>query len=285
MLSFLGKFFSGAVVGVANAIPGVSGGTMAVILNVYDKMIGSISNLKKKPKESLMFLIPFIVGAGLAIVALSHLITYLLEYHYMIVNFFFIGVILGSIPMIYRRATEGGFRVHYLIAFMITFAIMVVIMLLEGDEKQAIETSLNAGLAVRLFVFSAIAAISMLIPGISGSFMLLLFGVYNTVMASVKSFNIIMMLPIGFGILFGLFAGAKLIDIVMQKFPQMTYFAILGFVIGSVPVLFHKIVTGGFFKTGSTLVISVAVLIVGVLIVLMFDSEKFKNLFQKENQV
>ena len=96
----------GCIIGVANIIPGVSGGTMAVILNIYDKLIDSVINIKKHLKESLLFLIPVAVGGGLGIFGFAKLLKYLLEYFPMPTYFFFIGLILGTAPMIFSKVIQ-----------------------------------------------------------------------------------------------------------------------------------------------------------------------------------
>ena len=109
----------GVIIGVANIIPGVSGGTMAVVLNIYDKLIDSVSNFRKDFKKSIMFLLPIGIGAVLGIVAFSKLIEFLLTNYPLATNFFFIGLILGSIPMIFKRATEDRFRLSSLVPFLL----------------------------------------------------------------------------------------------------------------------------------------------------------------------
>jgi putative membrane protein len=281
---FIRNLINGAIIGIANIIPGVSGGTMAVILNIYDQLIGSISDFKKNPKSSLRFLIPIVLGAGAAIILCSNGLAFLLENHYMITTFFFIGIIVGSIPMIYRRATEDGFKPAHIIPFFITLGIMILTMLLEtSDAKETVIRSLDVIVFFQLVFCSAVAAICMLIPGISGSFVMLLFGVYTTIITAITDFNIILLIPIALGVLLGLLVGAKIIDFVLQKFPQAAYFSILGFVIGSIPVLFDKIISTNNFKTDGSLVIAACILIVGIALTLLFDSPKLKQFFEKRN--
>ena len=109
-MKFLLDMLRGAVIGVANVIPGVSGGTMAVVMNVYDKLIGAVSRFRRDWKKNLLILIPIVLGAGIGILAFSSLIKYLLSQYPMAVNFFFMGLIVGSVPMIFRRATSGKFK-------------------------------------------------------------------------------------------------------------------------------------------------------------------------------
>ena len=116
-MEFLTRMVQGLVVGVANIIPGVSGGTMAVVMGIYDKLISAVSDLKKDFKKSVLYLLPIGLGAVLGIVLFSHLIKYLLGSYSMPTNFFFLGLILGSIPMIYRRASREKFQKSSAIPF------------------------------------------------------------------------------------------------------------------------------------------------------------------------
>ena len=122
---YLKYLISGAIIGVANIIPGVSGGTMAVVLNLYDKLIGAFSNIRKNWKESLKLLIPIVIGAGIGIVAFSWLIKFLLEKFPLATNYFFIGLIIGSIPMIFHRSVSPRFKAINLIPFLIALGLII----------------------------------------------------------------------------------------------------------------------------------------------------------------
>lgn len=169
----------GVLIGVANIIPGVSGGTMAVILKVFDRMIEALS--LKNLKENWLFIVCVGVGAGAGILAFSKAIKFLLLHYPMATNFTFIGLILGSIPMIFKRAKDaskrkdGTFAPLSLIAFVATFALMVVLSVInEGSLTNTVQTTMNAGLFIWLLVCAAISTFAMILPGISGSFVMLL---------------------------------------------------------------------------------------------------------------
>ena len=146
-MDFLSRIVKGLVVGVANIIPGVSGGTMAVVMGIYDKLIGAVSDLRKDFKNSVLYLLPIGIGAVLGIVLFSHLIEFLLRDFTMPTNIFFLGLILGSIPMIYHRAVREKFKKVSLLPFFVSFAIMMVMTLLQNvsDEGSALITTLTVG--------------------------------------------------------------------------------------------------------------------------------------------
>lgn len=238
----------GAIVGVANIIPGVSGGTMAVILKIYDRLIETLS--LKHVKKNLPFIIPLGIGAAVGIVLFSKAIEFLLGNYPMATNFTFMGLILGSIPMIFQRARGEKMEAKGLASFLVALVVMVVIALLKPAESNAV-LALNPLNLLILFGASAISTFAMILPGISGSFVMLVLGVYTTVLTSISGVFtwpiddatwhcVGMLIPVGLGCIVGLIFGSKLVDVLIRKQPQATYFAILGLVVGSLLAVFPK---------------------------------------------
>ncbi|WP_054740161.1 DUF368 domain-containing protein [Cellulosilyticum ruminicola] len=273
-MEFIWNMIYGAIIGIANIIPGVSGGTMAVILNIYDELISAVSNFTKSFKKSLTLLIPIGIGAGIGIILFSKLIGFLLETYPMPLNFFFMGLIIGSIPMIYKRATVQKFKVVSLIPFVITVAIMAGMSFLSKDEAvaSALITTVTFGTALKLIACGAIAAACTILPGVSGSLILVVLGIYTSVLNAIDTFNIPVLFCVGIGVLIGLLGGAKLIDICLRTNEQLTFFAILGLVVGSVVPVFKA--SG--FAFGVQAVVSIVTLALGMGISLLFASEKFQ---------
>ncbi len=280
-MTFFKNIICGMIIGIANIIPGVSGGTFAVILNVYDQLIGAISGFRKNWKKSLALLIPVALGAGIGILLFANLIGICLEKFPMVTNFFFIGLIVGSCPLIVRKAMEHKFQAPGIIPFFITLLIMILIALFApSSDTSAVTRALTVPGFFMLMLYSAIAAAGMIIPGISGSMLMMIFGCYMTVLTAIKEMNILLLIPVAIGVLIGILGGAKLINLVLKKFPQMTYFAILGLVIGSLAVLFKN--AGMVFSLQT--VFAVLFLILGMVIALIFGSERFQNIFRKDNE-
>ncbi len=237
------NFLCGMIIGIANIIPGVSGGTMAVILNVYDKILFALS--LKNIKNNIAFLGFLGAGTLFGVLCFSRAITYLYENYYMIVNYCFIGLVMGSIPMIYRRARFQGIQAKNWIPFLFTLFFMIGISILEIMNKQgSFDTAVTASTGVEslpfhimliwLFISSFISTVAMILPGISGSFMLLLFGCYTLIMKAIADVNLIVLFCTGIGVASGGLVGIKLVKIMLRKHPQALYFAILGLVVGSV---------------------------------------------------
>ena len=264
VIDFLSRLLKGLIVGVANIIPGVSGGTMAVVIGIYDKLIGAVSDLRKDFKNSVIYLFPIGVGALLGIVLFSHLIEFLLRDFTMPTNIFFLGLILGSIPMIFKRATQKRFEKVSILPFLVCFAVMMLMTFFQNvsDEGSALITTLTAGTAIRLVLSATVAAACMIMPGISGSMVMVLLGVYTSVLTAISSMNIPVLIPVAIGVLAGILLGAKVINLCLRRYEQQTYFAILGLIAGSIlPICFNAGYTPGF-----QTVLSVITLVAGTAI-------------------
>lgn len=227
----------GMIIGIANIIPGVSGGTMAVILNIYDKIIASVSNLRSDFKNSLKFLAPLGVGVIMGIVIFANAVTYCIENFEIATKLAFTGLIWGSIPMIKQKAISFDVKNSGFLCFFVMLIIMIFMRFANLQENTNIITSLTVETFIVLFFASFISAGSMVIPGLSGSFVMLLLGTYSSVLASISSFNIPILIPVALGCAFGIVGCVKAIDMLFAKFPHQMYMAILGLMIGSIVVI------------------------------------------------
>ncbi len=239
------NFFTGIALGIANVIPGVSGGTMAVIFNVYERLLAVIALDFKKIRSELPFLIVLALGMLCGIVVFSHFLSFLFESQPVPVYYFFIGIIGGSIPFINARAGKGILSIQGAVCAAVGLACMIAMMVLDGDrETGRIVTTLTVPVFFWLFALGAVASFTMIIPGISGSLMLLVLGGYQTFLAAIADFNIPLLIPAGLGVLAGLIAGAGLVRFVLNRFPVAAYSLILGLVIGSIFPLFPGVPDG-----------------------------------------
>lgn len=237
----------GMVIGVANIIPGVSGGTMMVSMGIYDKLIHCLTHLFKEFKESMKFLIPIFVGVGLALVGLSFLIQPAFERFPLQTSCLFIGLIVGGLPAAWKKVKGKGIRVSYIIPFLVFFVLVVGLALVGEKEGNAADLTFGLWSCIKLFVVGIIASATMVIPGVSGSMMLLLLGYYNPIVSAIKNFVTALasfdmpgilqgcgvLVPAGIGIVVGIFAIAKLIEILFEKFPMQAYWAIIGLIVAS----------------------------------------------------
>ena len=229
------NFFNGVFMGTFEVVPGISGGTLAVLLNIYDKLIMSVSHIKDDFKNSVKYLAPIVLGMVAGIFSFSYVILFLDKNYPMETNFLLLGLIVGLIPMILGRAVGDGFKIFNTIPFFITFAFMIAVVCLSltvGADANIIK-NITVFDFFRLMFVGALASFCLLLPGCSGTMIMLVFGVYYSVMDAIHSLNVLVLLPIGIGILIGLSLGAKMVEFFFNKFPQATYFGILGLIVGS----------------------------------------------------
>lgn len=241
------SILKGMVIGIANIIPGVSGGTMMVAMGIYDKLIHCITHLFKEFKKSLLFLLPIGVGMAIAIIGGSLGIEMLFEKFPVQTNLMFIGLILGGLPAIWKKVKGNSIRGGHILAFLVFFILVAGLALLGEREGNAADLSLSIISIIKLFAVGVIAAATMVIPGVSGSMMLLLMGYYNPILTTINDFlgalvsfdwngiltGIGILLPFGIGVIVGIFAIAKVIEFVFNKFPLYAYWAIIGLIVAS----------------------------------------------------
>lgn len=241
------NILKGMVIGIANIIPGVSGGTMAVSMGIYDKLIHCLTHLFQEFKESVKFVAPIIIGAGIALVGLSFVITPAFEYFPLQTNCLFIGLIVGGLPAVWKKVRGSSIRVSHIIPFLLFFALVIGMAAMGETEGKAADLSLSLWSVIKLFLVGVLASATMVIPGVSGSMMLLLIGYYNPIVATIKelvealaAFDMPellrccgILIPMGIGVVIGIFAIAKVVEILFEKFPLQSYWAIIGLIIAS----------------------------------------------------
>lgn len=241
------SILKGMVIGIANIIPGVSGGTMMVAMGIYDKLIHCITHLFKEFKKSLLFLIPIAIGMGIAVVGGSLGLELLFEKFPVQTNLLFIGLILGGLPAIWKKVKGNSIRGGHILAFLVFFVVVAGLALLGEREGNAADLSLSLISIIKLFGVGVVAAATMVIPGVSGSMMLLLMGYYNPILTAISDFlhalvefdtngiltGIGILLPFGIGVIVGIFAIAKVVEYIFNKFPLYAYWAIIGLIVAS----------------------------------------------------
>ncbi|MEQ6378677.1 DUF368 domain-containing protein [Bacillaceae bacterium S4-13-56] len=234
------NIYRGLAMGTSDVIPGVSGGTIAVVLGIYDRLIAAISGIfSKEWKKHLGFLIPLGVGVVGALLLFSHLVDWLLANYPQPTNFFFLGLIIGVLPFLLKKAeVKKNFRTGHYFMFVVAAILCASLVFFKPDEAAAILDSLSMSTIFILFFSGWLASMAMLLPGISGSFVLLIIGIYPSFIAALKDLNIPVLMVIGSGIVVGLIVSSKLIRYSLEHFPSMTYAAIIGLVIGSTVVIF-----------------------------------------------
>lgn len=290
----------GIVIGITNVIPGVSGGTVAVVFGIYDKLIELISLNIKKVFSLWKFWLPLAAGIAAGIVLFSKLMRLFFNLYPAAAHWFFIGLIAGCIPFLAvtvkkesarsstvahtpfappsgtavpdgstaaerRTALDGsapvsdgstaksalflGVGVPRIAVLCAAAALLIVLNKLnakqsfysgqsEPTSQTIVQTLPTFFLCAKLCAGTALAAAAAIIPGISGSFLLLILGIYNTVIQAVSDFNIPLLLPIAAGAAAGLLGGATFIRFLLAKAPSYTYSGVLGLTAGALAVLY-----------------------------------------------
>lgn len=241
------SILKGMVIGIANIVPGVSGGTMMVAMGIYDKLIHCITHLFSEFKKSVLFLLPIAIGMGIAIVASAIGLEYLFEMVPVQTNLLFVGLILGGLPAMWSNVKGKSVKVGHIIACLLFFAVVVGMAIMGETEGNAADMSFNLVNVIKLFGVGVIASATMVIPGVSGSMVLLLIGYYNPILSAISDFikaliafdmngilaGCAVLIPFGIGVVAGMFAVAKLIEIIFEKFPLYAYWAIIGLIVAS----------------------------------------------------
>lgn len=265
----------GMAAGIANIIPGVSGGTMMVAMGLYDKLIHCITHLKSEFKEAVKLLVPIFAGAGIAIIVLSRLFEYLLTEHPIPTNFAFCGLIAGSLPFIFQKVKGHSVSISKAVSFLAFFALVIVMALMDETSGAAADVSFNLINVIKLLGVGIIAAATMVIPGVSGSMMLMLLGYYDVVLATINdaidsliAFDMAgimkavgVLAPFGIGVVIGIFVIAKIIEFIFSKAEVHAYYAIIGLIIASPIAILINTNWAGF--SISTMLISVGTFILG----------------------
>ena len=232
-MEFLKNFLKGVAISISQIVPGVSGGTIAMILGIYDKLLHAVNNIIKDFKNQYKILMQVGIGAVVGIFLFSNVVKTLFDNFPIPVGYLFIGVILGGAPLMFRKATVKGFKKSSFL-YLVAGIIIVLMMGTPNNDASAIITSLSIGNFLWLFIGGVVVEIALILPGISGSFMLYVLGLYNTVITAVVQMNIPVLIPIAIGGIVGTLATAKIIEILLLKYPQQTYILIFGFILGSV---------------------------------------------------
>lgn len=238
--------FGGMFVGIANIIPGVSGGTMLVIFNLFDRLMYAISDIFKKEtttrKDSIMFLIKVLVSAAIGIILFAKLLGITLKYMEAETIFWFMGLIIFSVPIIIKQEMKGeNFNIF---AFVIGFSFIIILQYLQSkNPSNDINTTMNAIHFISLILYGIIGGATMIFPGVSGSMVLLVLGKYEMIrsyidkLTSLNMEAFISLCFFGIGVILGIVLSAKLTSFLLKKYKGQTVSVILGFIIASALIL------------------------------------------------
>lgn len=262
---------TGAFIGVVGLIPGVSGGTVAVIAGIYDELIGALRGIMHRGQriKQLYFLLPLMAGCVAAVFLFAQIIDHMLLKYPDQMNIFFVSLIIGTIPFLYRRASGKKFNPLLMAPLAISFTLLVALFLAQPEMDFNI-TGLDTRAVLLVFAAGFLSTATVIIPGISGSMILVLIGMYSTMIAAVRDFNLPILLVLAAGALFGLFTFSRAIYYLLKRFYHFTYFAIIGLMLGSAVNLWPGL------SQGLNGLIDVIILAAGFTLVMLFQSRKVR---------
>jgi len=254
-MNLVKDILKGAIIGIANIIPGVSGGTMAVSMGIYDHLISAITGITKNFKKSMRVLIPIILGAAIGIIVLSYIITPALERYPLQTSSLFIGLILGGLPILIKHVKGAKIGIGHIVVFILLFVLAIGMAFFNETESNVTDITINFGTTIQLFLVGIAASATMIIPGVSGSMVMMILGFYNIIITNIRMFidalisfdipalihGLSVFVPFGIGILAGIGIVARIIEILLKKQPIVTYYGILGLVIASPIAILYNV--------------------------------------------
>ena len=223
------RFFKGMFIGSGFILPGVSGGALAAIFGLYERMISFLANVTKDFKKNFLFFLPVGIGALAGIVVLSFGVSYLLGNFETIILWFFIGCIVGTIPALWKEAGKEGRTPREIIILIASF-IGGTILLYLGNT--AIEGSIEANFFTWM-IAGGLIALGIIVPGLSPSNFIVYMGMYKQMSDGFKTLDMSVILPIALGGLVTLALFSKMVHYIFKKaYPQLFHF-IFGIVLAS----------------------------------------------------
>ena len=264
-MKLIKDILQGVAIGVANIIPGVSGGTMMVSMGIYGDVISAVTGIFSHFKQSVKLLLPYAIGMLLGIAGLSFAIGYLFEYYPFQTVMLFIGLIFGGLPLILPKVMGARVTLPEILIFVAFFALIVGMEFLQQGADKVL--TVGIGSAVTLFFIGAVAAATMVIPGVSGSMILMSLGYYTPIIDCINEFIVAVftlqwakiwnymriLVPFGIGVVLGIFLISKLVEYLLNKHERKTYFGILGLLVAS-PIAVLSGISLGNLEFGTALV-------------------------------
>ena len=235
-MHFFVNFFKGIAIGAGAILPGISSGVICVVFGIYETLLNCVLNFFKNIKHNFKLLFPILLGVFVGIILFGNVLKYVFYAYPIQAKSIFIGLILGSIPELFKKAkSRTKFRFHYLLYLIISFSIGFLLVFIENMYRF---TSTNSHFSIAYLIFSGfLMSAGVIIPGVSSTLILMLLGIYDAYLISVSSLYVPFLLPLSIGLIIGSFFCMKLLKVLLDKFYAQTFFSIIGFTIGSIFVL------------------------------------------------
>lgn len=286
-MGWLKRVLYGLLIGIASIAPGISGGTLAIALGFYESLINAVADLLKHFKKNFLYLFPFGVGCLISIAAFSVVINFFFIKYPLPTNALFVGFIVGTLPFItgkFRSSLEGtSFGISHGITMAVFFIIVLVPVIFEifgiGAGSGNVAVSVSPLVTVQLLGVGMIAATTLIVPGLSGTMILTAIGYYKPLLFIASTFvtalatlnfekafsQLAFIIPLGIGVILGIFLIAKLVSYLFRTIPAHVYSAIIG-LIAATPIVMLNDIKGSDISLGSVL-ISILTLSIGFFLV------------------
>lgn len=296
IVQFLVNVVQGIAIGVAFIIPGFSGGSVAAILGVYEKIVGAVADIFKHFKKSFLYLLPIALGMLIGVAALILPIKWGLEHYPVPTVTLFVGLTLGGLPSITDKMKGGNTKWTHIVACIVPLALASSLCFIPSAGNVRL-FDMNAGGYFLLILIGAVGSCALVVPGISGSMLLLIFGYYEPIVSLITDnllhgnqvgICIAVLACLAAGLVAGFFAISVLMKYLLKKFPRGTYFAIFGFIVGSVPAVYVSAMgkysnLSGLYSSPWYWVVSVLLLAVGFAVSFTLVRYARKKQQEKEN--
>lgn len=230
------NFLVGILIGIGAILPGVSSGVFCVIFGLYEKLLDAVLHFFKDIKKNTVFLLPIISGALVSIFLLSYVLQIAFNKFYIITSYIFIGLILGSVPLVLKQSKISKVNFLHIMCLIVSLCFSIYLIVLEKNSSYLPAFSSTPYLILAGFFMSA----GIVIPGVSKTAILIMLGIYSNYLSAISCLNFSILIPIGIGLSVGAVVFMLIINFLFSHFKSYTYFLILGFVLGSVLVLFPR---------------------------------------------
>lgn len=259
------NFIKGFIIGIGKIIPGVSGAMLAITMGVYDKAIFYICNFRKNVKTSVKYLLPLGMGICLSIILFSKLISLCLDKYYVITMLFFIGLIIGGIPTVVNKVNKKDYFITGIV-----FAIFFLITIFNISNSYIIKNNFID--TIVFFVSGLIETIGTIVPGVSGTALLMILGTYDIIIYSIGNImNIRIIIPFVIGIIVGMILFIKIVDYLFKNYSNKMYSVILGLLLSSIVLLVIQVFKNRIYI--SNLIIGIVFMIMGIFISTLFKEK------------
>ena len=267
MRKYIVLFVKGFVIGIGKIIPGVSGAVLAISLGVYETAIVAINNFFSNVSKHLKFLSILALGVTCAIILVSNLVKYMLNSFYLPTMLLFIGLIIGGIPMLFSKVKNKRVSKTNVAISIVFFSLVVLLSFLKSNNQMIFTNDTYSYFL--LIIIGIIDAATMVIPGISGTAVLMLIGCYDTIINTFSNLmnfdyfleNLQILFPFTIGVCVGIILIVKLMAYLFKYHEEKTYYAIIGFALSSIFLLFIQTMSNNY--QFSHILIGLLLLIVG----------------------